>query len=131
MKYDGVVINLDQLYLFILNPDTNAIMDGINISEHECYKDMRKDQLMVVNVSIKDGTKELDNIDLEEFIYGDSYGKFDTFIYIHDIMLFSIGDKKNIDRNVSLEEIIKSGDLNKMALSCIESAKTKIESDDN
>lgn len=129
MKYDGAVIRFDQLYLFIINPETNQITDGINISEHDCYKDMREDQLMVVNVTIKDGTKELDDVDLDEFIYGDSYGKFDTFIYIHDIMLFSISDKRDVSKNISLEDLVKGGDLNKLIINCIESTKHEMTAD--
>ena len=67
MKYDGVVIRIEELFLFILDPDTNKIRDGINISDHKCYDDLKENQLMVVNVVFKDGTQEIDKIDLEEF----------------------------------------------------------------
>jgi len=106
MRYDGVVIKIDELYLFLIDPETNEVKDGINISDHECYNDMKENQLMVVNVSIKDGTLEIDNVDLDEFIHGDSYGKLDTFIYIHDIMLYSI--KKNGKKEISLGNIDKN-----------------------
>lgn len=122
MIYDGVVIRLDDLYLFLLDPDKNEIVDGINISEHECYKDMLENQIMVVDVTIKDGTKEIDKVDLDEFIHGDSYGKYDTFIYIHDVQLYSI-DRKIGTKKVSLEQLIKKGELNNIAIDCIESAK--------
>lgn len=123
MKYDGVVIKLDSLlYLFLLNPDENVIMDGINISEHECYKDLKDDQLMVVEVTFKDGTEEIDKIDLDEFIHGDSYGRHDTFIYIYDILLFSISETYK-NKNLSLEKVIKKGELDNVAIACINSAK--------
>lgn len=126
MKYDGVVIKLDDLlYLFILNPDENVIMDGINISEHECYKDLKDEQLMVVDVTFKDGTEEIDKIDLEEFIYGESYGRHDTFIYIHDLMLYSISET-DTSKNLSLKKIIKKGEIDKVAIACINSAKKEI-----
>ena len=123
MKYDGVVIRFDKLYLFILDPDTNTIRDGITISEHDCYKDMKEDQLMVVSVIFKDGTLEIDKIDLDEFIYGDVYGSHDTFLLIEDKMSFSINDKKNKKRNVSLDELIKKGKLGDIAKECIEFTK--------
>jgi hypothetical protein len=125
MIYDGVVIRIDELYLFILDPDKNKIRDGINISEHECYKDLKDDQLMVVNVIFKDGTQEIDKIDLDEFIYGDNYGKHDTFLYIHDITLYSIGDTKNDVQEVKIKNIIEKGELNDVAISCINSTKIK------
>ena len=122
MSYDGVVLNLNELYLFILNPDTNLIMDGINISYHECYKDLRKDQLMVVKVIFKDGTKEIDKIDLDEFIHGDKYGKHDVFLYITDVQLFSLfSQNKN---KLNLEYIIKKGELNDTAIECINNSKS-------
>jgi hypothetical protein len=42
MKYDGIVVKIDKLYLFILDPDTNEIRDGINISDHECYNELKE-----------------------------------------------------------------------------------------
>lgn len=122
MIYDGVVIRIDKLYLFILNPETNKIMDGINISEHECYKDMREDQLMVVKVEFKDGTLTIDNIDLDEFIHGDSYGSTDIFIYIKDVELFTIY-KKTKKRVLTLKELIDKGNLNEIAFDCIKNSK--------
>ena len=123
MKYDGVVIRIDkQLYLFVLDPDTVTVMDGINISDHECYKEVKGDKLMVVDVTFRDGTLELDDLDLDEFIHGDSYGENEIFIKIHDIMLFSIRKEDSIKR-ISLVELINKGDLNVIAIDCIEKAK--------
>lgn len=127
MKYDGVVSRLiGELFLFVLDPDTNKIMDGINISEHECYKDIKNDQLMVVNVIFKDGTQDIDKIDLEEFIHGDSYGRHDTFIYIYDVMLYSIKDSRIGDEKLSLEDVIRKGEIDEVAISCIKSAKKEL-----
>ena len=89
MKYDGVVIRFNNLYLFVYDPDKMEIRDGIVITEHECYKEMKDDQLMVVEVIFRDGTQELDQIDLDEFIYGDSYGIHDTFLEIYDLGNFT------------------------------------------
>ena len=125
MKYDGIVIrmsSLDKLYLFILDPDTNKIRDGINISEHKCYEDLKENQLMVVDVIFKDGTLELDKIDLDEFIYGDSYGEHDTFLYIHDKMLYTISDNKK-NKDAELAELIEKGQLNDVAINCILNSK--------
>jgi hypothetical protein len=123
MNYDGVVTKLDSdLFLFLLDPDLNEIKDGINISEHECYKNMTHDQLMVVDVTFKDGTKVIDKIDLDEFIYGDTYGRHDVFIYIKDILLFSIRDQDNVF-NIPIKEIIDDGNLNETAIDCIMNAK--------
>jgi hypothetical protein len=123
MIYDGVVLRIEkQLYLFVLDPDTFTIMDGINISDHECYKEVKGDKLMVVDVTFRDGTLELDDLDLDEFIHGDSYGENEIFIKIHDIMLFSISKEDSIKR-ISLVELIEKGDLNVIAIDCIEKSK--------
>jgi hypothetical protein len=120
MKYDGVVIRLNELFLFIYDPDEKIIKDGINISDHECYKDLKDDHLMVVNVIFKDGTKDIEKINLDEFIYGDSYGRHDVFIYISDVMLFTMNEKKYIS------DVIEKGELNKLVLECIAHSKNEI-----
>jgi len=123
MIFDGVVIRIEkQLYLFVFSPEYNTIMDGISISDHECYKDVKGDQLMVVDVTFRDGTLELEDIDLDEFIHGDSYGVNDIFIKIHDKLLFTISKEDSIKR-ITLVELIENGDLNTIAIDCIEKAK--------
>jgi hypothetical protein len=133
MKYDGAVIRMnkrkDELFLFLLDPDTNELKDGINISEHAAYKDMNNSQIMVVEVLFKDGTEEIEKVDLDEFIYGDSYGKYNTFIFIQDKTLFSIGEgiKEDLDPElVSLEVIAEKGDLGNIVRECIEKSKNQI-----
>lgn len=123
MIYDGVVVKINKLlFLFILNPDTNEMMDGINISEHQCYKNLTDENLMVVQVEFKDGTLTIDNIDLDEFVHGDSYGRNDIFIYIKDILLFTINN--DIKNNIStLKYLIDNGDLNDVAIQCINDSK--------
>jgi len=125
MKYDGVVIKIiKKLFLFLLDPDSNKIKDGINISDHECYKDLKPDQMMIVNVTFKDGTLNIEKVDLDEFIHGDTYGEHDTFLYIHDVMMFTINKE---DDNITIEDIIKKGDLNDVAIDCINSSKKQLE----
>jgi hypothetical protein len=126
--YDGVVIRIDELFLFILNTETKKLMDGINISDHECYKDLTDDKLVVVKVSIKDGTQEIEDFDLEEFIYGESYGRLDTFIYIHDIATYSFTNNGS-DEFVSLRDLIANGDLNDVAIESIQNSKNKNENE--
>lgn len=132
MEYDGIVTRLNgELYLFLFDPDTFEIKDGINISEHECYKDLKLNQLMVVSVTFKDGTEILDKVDLDEFIHGDSYGKYDIFIHIQDLSLFSIGVDDNFnDSQVSLKDIINKGGLYKLAIECINTVKNKMENNE-
>jgi len=127
-KYDGIVIRMDELFLFILDPETNMIKDGVSISEHECYKDLSDGQIMVVNVIFKDGTKELD-IDLDEFIYGDKYGQYDIFLYINDVMKFEVNIENEINEKldkITIQNIIDKGDLNNVAIDCITKSKKEI-----
>ena len=54
MKYDGVVLRIeDNLFLFVLNPDTRNLTDGVNISAHECYENLKPNQIVVVNTIFK------------------------------------------------------------------------------
>ena len=127
MIYDGIVIKIDnkidkaQFYLFMVDPVSEELQDGINISEHSCYDDMKTDQVMVVKVTLKDGTMELNDVDLDEFIHGDKYGKHDIFLYIQDQLLYDIGkgEDEGIEKT-SLEDVIKNGNLNNLASELIE-----------
>jgi hypothetical protein len=134
MTYDGIVIKVekkpkDQLYLFFLDPESNNLSDGINISDHKVYDNIRYDQIMVVHISLKDGTLELDKIDLEEFIHGDKYGREDIFLYIRDILLYNIDSEINLFKNkidITAEQIVKNGEMNDLALELIEKSKEDI-----
>lgn len=130
MKYDGIVVKMkpeDGLFLFLVDPDINELQDGINISDHECYKDMNENQLMVVKVTFKDGTEELDKIDLDNFIYGDKYGKYDTFLYIQDQGLYTIGKGDDLNvKEIPLSKIAEDGKLGSIALECIEVSKKNL-----
>ena len=128
MIYDGVVMRDDkskQLYLFIYDPDINMINDGISISENKCYDNMKNNQMMVVNVNFKDGTKDVQNIDLDEFIHGDKYGENNIFILIHDLSLFSASDNEN-NNPLTLDYLLKEGTLNQSIIDCIEITKNNI-----
>lgn len=115
MKYDGVVLRIDDnLFLFVLNPDTKNLTDGVNISAHECYDNLKKNQLVVVNTIFKDGTEEIEKIDLDEFIHGDKYGKYDTFILISDVITYTIP---------TLSNMLKKGELNMVGKTCIDDSK--------
>ena len=126
MNYDGVVAKIfddeelaDKFFLFLKNPITSEIMDGINISEHQnIYGTLEYNNLMVVSVVLKDGTMELDDVDLEEFIHGDKYGRDDIFLYIQDIILFTIKTSDNPD--VKIYDLLKKGDFSKVANDCIQ-----------
>ena len=130
MVYDGVVARIlqegkDLFYLFMLDPVKNVLVDGINISEHQTYNDLGYDQIMVVNVELKDGTKTLDEIDLDEFIHGDKYGRLDVFIYIKDLLLFTIGDSTNIIK-VLILDILEKGEFTDVAVDCINRTKEEL-----
>lgn len=139
MKYDGVVIRLegkakfvngeivydpDTFKLFLVDPKTQEMQDGINISDHrEIYKDMRFDQLMVVSVVLKDGTKKLDDVDLDEFIHGEKYDTNNNFVWIQDILLFTIS---KAGEDVNLNDLLKQGKFSAVAMDCIEKTKNQL-----
>jgi hypothetical protein len=121
MNYDGIVAKLvGKLYLFVLNPEDDKMTDGMNISEHKCYKDLKSDQLWVVNVEFYDGTLKLEKIDLNEYIYGNSYGDNDIFIKIKDVQLFTY-EKDAIF--FTLESVVRGGKFNEISLDLINQSK--------
>ena len=111
----GVIAKLNNvLFLFTFDPIKRKIMDGINISDHKVYDDMKSDEMSIVDVDFRDGTLSIENFDLEEFIYGDGYGEHNIFMYIQDIFLYKLHD--------TILNIIKNGDFNKIAIECIDVA---------
>ena len=127
MKYDGVVIRFDQLFLFLLDPETKKLQDGKAISDHERYSDLTNEQLMVVSVEFKDGTKDVDVIDLYDFVHGDKYGVHNIFIKINDVLLYSISEKNS---KLSLLEIAQRGELGDVAVNCIMNSKEQMNSEE-
>jgi hypothetical protein len=124
MKYDGVVAriiveNKDKIILFMLDPERNKMSDGVNISDHKnLYNGLKYDQLMVVNVELKDGTLKLEKVDLSEFVHGDTYIKSNIFLYIQDIVIYGLKEK--------IMDIINNRNFDKIALDCIIKAREKI-----
>ncbi|MEI8045843.1 MAG: hypothetical protein WCI92_00585 [Bacteroidota bacterium] len=115
-----IVANEDKFILFMLDPDTGQISDGVNISDHKnVYVELKYNHIMVVNVDIKDGTSELDNVDLDEFVHGDKYDKSNIFLHIQDIVLYGVKDK--------IMDIINNRNFDKIALDCISKARAEKE----
>jgi hypothetical protein len=120
MKYDGVIARLGEnkdLYLFILNPKTKKMMNGLVISE-KGYDDLLDNDLMVVDVIFKDGTKEVKDFDIDGFIYESKYNLNDIFLSIKNYLMYHIENT-----NMTLEEIIKNGNIDEVALHCIKNTK--------
>jgi len=129
MKYDGVVARIkaveDKFFLFLVDPD-GIMHDGINISDHRnIYEELTYDQLMVVNVILKDGTMEMETIDLDEFIHGDKYPRENIYLYIQDILLYTIGKDKT--KTTKIADILKRGEFSDVAFDCIGDASKQAE----
>lgn len=125
MNYDGVISRLGinkELYLFILNPKTNKIMNGLLISELDCYKELNTNELIVCDVVFKDGTKEDLSFDLDGFILEGKYDLNNIFLSIRNFLLYHI----NEDLNITLEDIIKNGEIDTVAIHCIQNTKLNI-----
>lgn len=129
MLYDGVVAKIfdeeeDKIFLFLVDPDTNILKDGVNISdENSIYKDLTYDMLMVVEVMLKDGTKDV-KVDLDDFVNGE-YGQYDIFIHVKDKLSYKLGKNDN-EGNVKprlIPEIVKDGEFESVVLECIENCK--------
>jgi hypothetical protein len=120
----------DKIFLFFLDPEDNTIKDGLNIQDDsEVYQELGNDTLMVSEVVLKDGTKEVE-IDLDDFIGGE-YGKYDIFIHIKDLMPFKLGhrdDNKNLDElnYKTVIQVIEDGEFQSIAKECIEIVKNEV-----
>ena len=128
--FDGVVAKInsndeDKIFLFFLDKE-KIIRDGINIQDDgNIYQELSYDTLMVVEVILKDGTKEID-IDIDDFLGGE-YGKYDIFIHIKDIYPFRLGKKSEDDPDDfnfrTIKSIIFDGEFQDIAKECIEMVK--------
>lgn len=129
MLYDGVVAKIfdeeeDKIFLFLVDPDTNMIKNGVNISdETHIYKELTYDMLMVVEVMLKDGTKDV-KVNLDDWVNGE-YGQFDIFIHIKDKLSFKLGknDEKGNIRPRIIPDIVSDGEFEDVVLECIENSK--------
>lgn len=128
MVYDGVVAKIyddeDKIFLFLVDPDTGIIKNGINISDDSnVYKDLTYDMLMVSEILLKDGTQDI-KVDLDDFIEGE-YGQFDIFIHIKDKLSFKLG-KNDSDGNLkprTIPDLVMDNEFESVALECIENTR--------
>lgn len=135
MIYDAIITKIfnegeDKIFLFFLDPETGIIKDGLDILDStNVYSDLSYDMLMVVEVVLKDGTKEVD-IDIDDFIAG-KYGKYDIFIHIRDILPFKLAKKNETDDEIMLprivEDVIKDGEFQEICTECIKMVKEELE----
>lgn len=128
MKYDAIIAKIfdegeDKIFLFFLDPETNMIRDGLDLLDStNVYMDLPYDTLIVVEVLLKDGTKEIE-VNLDDFIAG-KYGKYDIFIHIRDIMPFRLAKPDDDDITPrTVEEVIIDGEFQEICNECIKMAK--------
>ncbi len=130
MIYDGVIAKIfddgeDKIFLFFLDKEEDVITDGLNLDDNniKVYQDLTYDSIVTVEVSLKDGTKEVE-VDLYDFVDGE-YGKYDIFIHITDLLSFRLGQKDD-DGNLNyqdVKDIILDGNFQGIAKDCIIKAK--------
>jgi len=137
MTYDAIIAKIfdegeDKIFLFFLDPETGEIKDGLDLLDStDVYLDLTYDTLMVVEVVLKDGTKEVE-IDIDDFIAG-KFGKYDIFIHIRDIMPFKLAKKNDNDDDIMLpryvEDVINDGEFQEICTECIKMAKEEIQNE--
>jgi len=134
MVYDAIIAKIfdddeDKIFLFFSDPKTEIIRDGLDLLDSlNIYMKLPYDTLVVVEVLLKDGTKEV-NIDIGDFITG-KYGKYDIFIHIKDIMPFKLGRKDDETGDMmprTVVNVIKDGEFQQIASECILMSKKEIE----
>lgn len=134
MKYDAVAAKIfdedeDKIFIFFLDPETNIMTDGLNILDNtDIYDDLKYNVLVVCEVTLKDGTEEM-NIDINKFIKGEyNYGLYDIFIHIKDIRFYSIFNENKETKTI--KDTILSGEFQDIAKESIEMTKKEIEGND-
>jgi len=138
MEYDAIIAKIlendeDKIFLFFSDPETELIRDGLDLLDSSnVYMELPYDTLMVVEVLLKDGTKEVD-INIDDFIDG-KYGKYDIFIHIKDIMPFRLAKKDEKTGKLKprkIVDVIKDGEFQQIASECILMSKEESDQDDD
>lgn len=96
----GVVFRInDGVYLSLYNPINDSISDGIPITSNP-YESLQDNQVSIVNVIIQDGTKDLLDINIDDFVYNDAIENNSNYFYkIKDLLLFTV------EQNTTIREI--------------------------
>lgn len=125
MKYNGGIAKIydegeNKIFLFLIDPKTKKVKDGINISDDsDIYQDLTYDLLQIVEVKLKDGTLDA-KINLDDFVNA-KYGRYDIFIHIKDINSYKLA--KNVNDKLeprTVEETILDGEFESVLSECIE-----------
>jgi len=99
----GLVYRIDdEVYLSLI--DNEKPSDGIPISEGT-YTTLQDNQISLVDVNIKDGTKIVEDIDINYFVYNEAQQNRENLFYeILDISLFTF--------KVPIKEIVEFDGFN-------------------
>lgn len=114
MKINGVVYKIkDGYYLSLFNPINNGISDGIPITKGP-YETLQENQISVVEVILKDGNEELNNIDIDDFVENRaSLEQGNIFYNIKDLLLYTI------KQDITIEKICEQGEFIDVAIDMI------------
>lgn len=102
---NGVVYKIrNGIYLSLYNPDDESVTDGIPITEGP-YKTLQNNQVSVVEMILKDGTQEIVDINISDFVYNRAErDAWSIFYNIKDLMIYTI-------ENFTIEDIYENGDF--------------------
>lgn len=117
MHLDGVVFRIqDGVYLCLLDPVIGKFTDGIPISSNE-YDTLKNNQVSVVDVILKDGNLELNDLDVTKFVNDKAlFEQTNIFYNIKDLMIYTIDDH-------TIEEVVKMGDFLDMVTDMVKQTK--------
>jgi hypothetical protein len=118
MEVKGLVYRIeDGVYLSLIGSD-DVCTDGIPISEG-VYETLENNQISYVDVKIRDGTIDIEDMDVFYFIYEfqPNYNPGDLFYFIKDSLVFTFD-------GFTIKEICDNGDFQKVAKDIIEEMKS-------
>jgi hypothetical protein len=115
----AIVMGFSKLIFWQDTAILQKMMDGLIISV-KGYHALSDNDLMVVDVIFKDGTKEVKDFDVDGFIYESKYNLSDIFLSVKKYLMYHIDYETT---NMSLENIIKNGNIDEVALHCIKNTK--------
>jgi hypothetical protein len=104
MILDGIIFKVeDILYLAFLNPITDELTEAIALDNYEVVSSkLEHNEVIVVTVVLKDGTKELNDVDVINFLNSDVNG-------LENDIYYTINNKTVYSLRVTVEEFCNDG----------------------
>jgi hypothetical protein len=127
MIFDGVIVkifqnNMDSYFLFILDPKSKTMMEGIPIPKDSKFDDLDEYVVMIVKAEFMDGTNPIEDFDLDGLMAEEPQSS-NILIRIKDFRDMAIGYPEGDIYTV--QDLLDSDMLSEYMKACIDIIKSR------